>query len=280
MLSRATLRAMVVLAVGLLALAEAAIAAANPRCGATLTHSVKLTANMICRVSDGLDVGRAGITINLNGHTIGAPSGPSSRNGIYNDGYGRVTIENGTIHNFEYGIYEQATHGSKILNATVHGSSEAGILYEYSQQGVIKQVGVFGTRQGIYLLGNNAADVTDSKANHNLIYGLYDYGSAATVSRVTASSNDDYGFYLEYPVADTTLGPYTIENSTASDDGYAGFYVYNNAPPHSMYQADLIGDLADDNADYGFYAEYWAKGRHNHATGNSVSNCYRVPGCG
>ncbi len=116
-------------------------------------------------------------------------------------------------------------------------------------------------------------------ANHNLIYGLYDYGSAATVSRVTASSNDDYGFYVEYPVADTTLGPYTIENSTASDNGYAGFYVYNNAPPHSAYQADLIGNRANDNADYGFYAEYWAKGRQNHATGNSVSNCYRVPGC-
>ena len=268
------------LAVGVLTLAEADAAGANPRCGSTLTHSVKLTANMICRISDGLDVGRSGITVNLNGHTIRAPGGLSSHNGIYNDGYRRVTIENGTIQNFEYGIYEQATHGSKILNATVHGSYEAGILYEYSRDSVIKRVGVFGTRQGIYLLGNFAVNVSDSVANHNLIYGLYDYDSAATVSRVTASSNDDYGFYVEYPVADTTLGPYTIENSTASDNGYAGFYVYNNAPPHSAYQADLIGNRADDNADYGFYAEYWAKGRQNHAAGNSVSNCYRVPGCG
>lgn len=218
--------------------------------------------------------------LNLNGHTIKAPGGPSSYDGIYNDGYGRVTIENGTIRNFEDGIFEQATHGSRILKTTVHGSGEAGILYEYSQDGVIKRVGVFGTRQGIYLLGNFAVNVSDSVANHNLIYGLYDYDSAARASRVTASSNDDYGFYVEYPVADTTLGPYTIENSTASDNGYAGFYVYNNAPPHSTYQADLIGNRADDNADYGFYAEYLAKGRQNHATGNSVSNCYRVPGCG
>lgn len=177
---------------------------------------------MICRISDGLDVGRSGITVNLNGHTIRAPGGPSSYDGIYNDGYGRVTIENGTIRNFEDGIFEQATHGSRILKATVRGSAEAGILYEYSQDGVIKRVGVFGTRQGIYLLGNFSVNVSDSVANHNLIYGLYDYDSAATVSRVTASSNDDYGFYVEYR----------------------------------------------------------AKGRPNHATCNSVSNCYRVPGCG
>ena len=179
----------------MLTLAEADAAGANPRCGSTLTHSVKLTANMICRISNGLDVGRSGITVNLNGHTIRAPGGPSSYNGIYNDGYGRVTIENGTIRNFEDGIFEQATHGSKILKATVHGSGEARILYEYSQDSVIKRVGV-------------------------------------------------------------------------------------NAPPHLAYQADLIGNRADDNADYGFYAEYRAKGRQNHATGNSVSNCYRVPGCG
>ncbi|HEY3947082.1 MAG TPA: right-handed parallel beta-helix repeat-containing protein [Solirubrobacteraceae bacterium] len=241
---------------------------------------MKLTANMICRTSDRLDVGRSGITVNLNGHTIKAPGGPSSYDGIYNDGYGRVTIENGTIRNFEDGIFEQATHGSKILEATVHGSGEAGIPLRVLT-GRRHQARRRLRHPARHLsLRNFAVNVSDSVANHNLIYGLYDYVSAATVSRVTASSNDDYGFYVEYPVADTTLGPYTIENSTASDNSYAGFYVYNNAPPHSAYQADLFGNRADDNADYGFYAEYWAKGRQNHATGNSVSNCYRPPRCG
>lgn len=73
-----------VLGVGVLALIEPAVAAANPRCGSTLTHSVTLTANMVCRASDGLVVGRSRITINLNGHTIKAPAGTSPYYGIYN----------------------------------------------------------------------------------------------------------------------------------------------------------------------------------------------------
>jgi Right handed beta helix region len=280
MLSRARLRAvMVALAIGVLPLTAPAVAGANPRCGSTLAHSVRLTANMICRISDGLDVGRSGITSNLDGHTIKGQSGSSSHYGIYNSGYRDVTIENGTVRNFEDGIHEEHSNGSKIVRVTVHDSYEAGILYQLSKHGVIDHVGVFGTRQGIFLYENRLVNVTDSTSNHNLIYGLYDYGSASKVNHVNASFNDDYGFYLEYPVAYTSSEPYTLENSTGNDNGYAGFYVYNNVPPHSEYQADLIGNTANDNEDYGLYAEYWAQGRHNHAAGNSVSNCYRVPGC-
>ena len=74
------------------ALAGTGSAAANSppstvKCGDTLTRSVKLTADLTDCPADGLVIGAAGITVDLNGHTIDgtvtqttdcdvAPSGP------------------------------------------------------------------------------------------------------------------------------------------------------------------------------------------------------------
>ncbi len=57
------------------ALAGAGSAAANSspstvNCGDTLTHSVKLTADLTNCPGDGLVIGANGITVDLNGHTI------------------------------------------------------------------------------------------------------------------------------------------------------------------------------------------------------------------
>ena len=266
------------LAVGGLALAAPGVAgAAVPACGTNLTHSVTLTGDMTCTTSDGLDVGKSGITINLNGHTITGPSG--SYDGVYDSGYGHVTIENGRIRNFYNGVYVDASDTTKISNIKVHGAANAGVYFAYSQDGVIDHLGAFAnTSYGAYLYENSNLRMTSSKTNQNHDYGIYDYYSAATLNHVTSSNNSNYGFYIDYPAAYTSSGPYTLENSTADHNGYAGFLIYDNLPQW-QYQAALIGNTANDNSDYGFYAEYWAKGSHNHATGNGTRNCYRVRGC-
>jgi hypothetical protein len=41
----------------------------------------------------------------------------------------------------------------------------------------------------------------------------------------------------------------------------------------------LLDNTANDNTDYGFYADRQTKGKGNHATGNGTRNCWHVP-CG
>jgi parallel beta-helix repeat protein len=84
------------------AVAGAATTAAvgDPPCGATITSSTVLTANMHCGNGVALTVGANDITLNLNGFTIDG-SDPVGDVGVHNPGYSNVTVENGTIQNFE-----------------------------------------------------------------------------------------------------------------------------------------------------------------------------------
>ena len=257
------------LALGVVALAAPGVAAANPACGATLTSSVKLTSDMSCS-GTALTVGKSGITINLNGHTITGSGYTNGYYGVYNYGYDKVTVENGTITDFEYGLYDEYTTGAKVIDLKTDDDYEALTVYD-SQNGLVEHSSAYDAAYGIYLYENNRVNVTDSKAS-DTDYAVYDYYSLATLDKVKTHDNE-YGFYIEYPVR-YGKAYYTIEKSTATNNDY-GFYIVDNYPT-TYYQADLLGNTANDNSEYGFYAELNTKGKGNHATGNGIANCYHV----
>ncbi len=85
------------------------------QCGAVVTHNVTLTADMTCAGGYGLIVpGSVDATVNLNGHTIngdgsllwsGILIAPDSDLGYGNpQRSGHITIQNGTIRNFDLGV--------------------------------------------------------------------------------------------------------------------------------------------------------------------------------
>ena len=63
---------------------------------------------------DGLVVGANNITIDLDGHTI---DGKGIGAGIRNDGYDNVTIRNGKVSEFDYGVIAQRRHQRNIVEA-------------------------------------------------------------------------------------------------------------------------------------------------------------------
>jgi parallel beta-helix repeat protein len=78
-------------------------------CGATITTDVRLTADLTCP-SDGVVIGAAGLTVDLNGHTLTGPGTGSSTAGILgfssSNGtiFNNLTVMNGTVSNFGTGI--------------------------------------------------------------------------------------------------------------------------------------------------------------------------------
>ena len=72
-----------------IAAAPSQAAAGTPSCGDTIATSVRLTSDVLGCTSAGLVVGAAGITINLNGHTLGGTNAPKSV-GIENDRYANI----------------------------------------------------------------------------------------------------------------------------------------------------------------------------------------------
>ncbi len=71
-------------------------------CGDTITQSVKLTADLHCSTTDGLDIGANHVTVDLGGHTI---FGASPYNGVADNGYPYETIKKGTIDGFAIAVY-------------------------------------------------------------------------------------------------------------------------------------------------------------------------------
>jgi hypothetical protein len=57
---------------------------------------------------------------------------------------------------------------------------------------------------------------------------------------------------------------------------YAGVYVSDNNPV-SHFSTRILGGVANNNVDYGLYADYPATGSGNSAIGNGSYDCYYVP---
>src|SRR4029077_3767831 len=79
--------------------------AAGLVCGQTITQDTTLTSDLSCPSGDGLVVGAHGVTIDLAGHAISGPPGPTDGNvGIGVSQYGDVTVRGGTITGFAMGV--------------------------------------------------------------------------------------------------------------------------------------------------------------------------------
>lgn len=266
------------LALGGVALAAPSVAAANPACGATVKHNVTLTGNMDCSGSEtnGINVGKSGITINLDGHTLTGPGGGTCcYYGIENTaGYDKVTLEDGTVNDYFYGVQFWYTTGARFLHVKALHNDE-GFDIENSQDGVIdRSAASHNTTNGFNLMGNTNVNVTSSKAAHNGFNGVADTQSLATLDHVTTNANGGWGVYVEQP-ARVGANYYTIENSTADHNFQDGFDVAENYPTY-LYQAIVLDNTANDNDHYGFYADVMAKGKGNRASGNTIENCFHV----
>jgi parallel beta-helix repeat protein len=98
-------------------------------CGAWITQNVTLQHDVYGCVQGGLMVGKSGITIDLNGHTI---TGLGEGAGISAAGVSGVTIKNGSIVNFEAGLHFSGVSNSHVLDTRFQLNSDASALVEAS----------------------------------------------------------------------------------------------------------------------------------------------------
>jgi len=280
--------ALVVAVAAVFASGAAAKTAYSWACGANpLTSSVTLTSDVTCTSStgDGIDVGAPGIVINLNGHTISTTGAGSSGSGVDTGGYDRITIENGSIANFdygidaygssgfpvsgmlftnlhitfidgEYGIYASYLHNSSMTKLLIDGSGKDayGIYAEYSSflkidPSVINLGGVSGSI-GVYLYETCSSLVASITVNQADSYGFEDYGDAGECGGNTFRGNVSNG------VSGDTYGFYVYETypfdklvNNYATSGYIGFDLEQDTYGFII----ATGNAANNNTDSGFY---------------------------
>jgi hypothetical protein len=251
--------------------------AAQPHCGDVVKHDVKLTHNLKCAGSggDGLEIGKDGVDINLNGHKIIGPA--SSYDGIDNGGgYDGVTVRNGTIKGFYNGVYNYYAARLHLshLDIDLKGTNSSyGVYAYYGLNDRIDHVTVDNASYAFYLYDHDGLRLTRSKATGNSsgsTYGLYGGYLAGKVDHFRASGAND-GVY----VYGNTPG-LTISNGTFNNAGYTGIYV-SNSTPLSQNRYTLTDNTANSAGSYGFFASYDVRGSGNKAKGAGTQNYYNVP---
>ena len=233
----------------MLAAVPAAVFAAQPSCGDTLTVNTTLTADLDCSLSTGtaLTLGANGITLNLNGHTITGPAGDDSYYGVYTTN-NHDTITNGTIQDYGYGVVVSHAKNTAISWLTVIGedpdSNDYGIDVESSTNTSIMHNTVSGQYEGTYLYGNAVSTLTanDSTADYAAFY--FEYDTSDVMSHNMAHGS--YGFLDYYS------GGQTYTSNTANGGSQTGFYLYCDDYGHIT----VIGNTANGNAGDGFYTAY------------------------
>lgn len=223
-------------------------AAGTPSCGDTITTSVRLTSDVLGCTSAGLVVGAAGITINLNGHTLGGTNAPKSV-GIENDRYANVRISNGTIKGFHLnGIAIHNARRNSIAKVTVTGigaggkenDADAGILLDHSPMATVSDSVVMNN---VHAWQSDGIDVFSSKG--------------AVIQRNRLSGNAWNGLAVIKSPASRVVG------NELNGNGNNGMEA--NAGSNSVY---VSGNHADRNKNWGLVVGALARVR---VVGNTVT---------
>jgi parallel beta-helix repeat protein len=137
-------------------------------CGAYVTQDVTLHSDLYGCLDGGLIVGRSGVTIDLNGHTI---TGMGQGDGISAMGVSGVTIKNGSVVNFEVGARLTMVSKSRLLDTRFSMNTDASLFAEGATQNKFLRVTMTENGDGGFRLvgssnnriaGSNISGASDS----------------------------------------------------------------------------------------------------------------------
>jgi parallel beta-helix repeat protein len=168
-------------------------------CGKVVTANFTLTHDLLNCPGDGLVVGANGITINLNGKTL---DGVSIGAGIVNNGFDRVTIRNGRIQGFNYGVWlRPETKLNVVTGLTVTTSEYAGVQLTNADWNnrITRNLIELQAGEGVALAdGSSGNVVSDNKIRTNEANGVYILGSSGNrIVRNRITGNSDRNLRLD-----------------------------------------------------------------------------------
>ncbi len=138
-------------------------AATRVRCGATITTTTKLTADVgPCR-GDGLVITASGITVDLNGHRVFGNASPEATGdfaGVRLQNTHGVTVTGGTVDHFAAGVVVQRGSANIIQNMVAHDNVSPCEREVHTQS-----PGLLG--DGIVVFSSVGNQIRNNRAEHN-----------------------------------------------------------------------------------------------------------------
>jgi parallel beta-helix repeat protein len=178
---RHVMAATVILAIAVpLTLARGPALASSLSCGAAITTNTTLHADLTNCAGDGLVIGADNITLNLNGHTIAGDATPGTDpdrpdRGIRLEGHHGVTIERGTVQDFDANVGLDAASGNHIRALTLLRAAGRGLDAENGSDGDVieNSTSAHNGRSGFALIDSSHNLVRDNTALDNASNGVF-----------------------------------------------------------------------------------------------------------
>ena len=147
------------LAAMLLAMPGGQALANHVQCGDVITQDTTLDSDLVDCPGDGIVIGADNITLDLKGHTIDGlvPTPlPPPHWGILDEGHSGVTIQDGTVREFYFGVRLSGASGNHLtgLQLVSMRRGEAINLLN-SHDNVVNDNVAHGMCRGIYLIGSD-----------------------------------------------------------------------------------------------------------------------------
>lgn len=210
--------------------------AAALACGATVTVNTVLENDVGPCQTGGLVIGADNVTLDLNGHQVFGRPGPEDGVGIRVLGRTGVTVQNGTVHNFDGGVVIEGGSGNRVRYITARDNiGRAGITP------VGDGIAVLSSRNNT-IFGNNAAnngpfagigvysevDSDHPRATSGVSSGNLIDSNTAVNNRISRTgvvvNTDNDGIRIE----PGSIGN-TIVNNRATGNGLDGIALFNRS---------------------------------------------------
>lgn len=203
--------------VALVAIAPEAQAAGTPitTCGQVVTTSAFLAHDLDCPGSHGIVVGAAGIKIDLRGLVVRGDQS-IGHYGIYDLGYDGVTVANGILRNFNFGVGVLDGDKVSVSNVVASGNTATGI-YIAGASAKIRSSIASGNDTGIEVHGATAAIQSSTTSGNESLYGILVEGASASIKSSNASGN-----HVGISISGASA---SIKSSTASGNDLWGVAV-------------------------------------------------------
>lgn len=230
--------------------------------------------------ADGITVQCDGVTIDLQGHTLASSNSDPNNQfcGVSANGYSNVTVQNGTITGFAYGVHLAdpdpayvGTGGHVVQNLTIHNCTYRGIEVEGSGNVV--------SHNDVSHIGG-ATFIADAYGMGIEMYGANGLVSYNTVADVRGRGGSDVGEGVGICLSQETYGSTVIGNtitqpSAEMDSAYASW----PAESRSCYGIFVGGNPTDvtvsgNNVANYFYGITFARGAAGNYSDNDVTHSF------
>jgi Right handed beta helix region len=236
-------------------------------CGQIVTTNAVVTQDLVCS-GTGIVVGASAITIDLKGFTLRGDF-TTLHYGIDDNGYDQVTVKNGVVRNFDWGMYAYNNADKmSVSNLVASGNAHDGVYISGSSAKIQSLTATGNALHGIRVAGVSAT-VQSTTAVENGYSGIRLTGDFATVKSSTASANSVYGMVIEGVSA-------KIQSSTASGNFVHGIDVVGDS-------ATVRSTTASGNVALGISVKGEAaviKGNQAQANGYDPTGGYNLSGLG